>query len=183
LNLNCSIISYYYKGKRGLYLAVLREHFKVYAEALDQAARTAAGPRETLEAVCRAMAEIHKKNPHFVALAARECSRPSPEFKEVAEEFEKRTSELLAEVVRAGQRGGIFRAGLKPALAALIFEFLLKGAAAAETAGGGGAISADDYFDAVRLIFAEGLCAPPGEDAPARSIGKQSAKPRGTFGR
>lgn len=181
LNLNCSIISYYYKGKKGLYLAVLREFFKIYAEALTLAARTASGPREILEAVCRAMAETYKKNPHFVALAARESIRPSPEFREVAEEFKNKTSGVLAEVIRDGQRGGIFRAGLHPGLVAMIFEFLLKGAAA-ETADGG-AISTDDYFNAVQLIFTEGLCASSGEDAPAgRSIGKQSAKPRGAFG-
>ncbi len=185
MSVNCSTISYYFGGKRRLYLEVLREQFAARGRALDQAVARSADPREQLAALCETMRDLEAEHPHFSALLARESGGPGPEFQQVAREFEAGPGGRLAELIRNGQRQGVFRAGPRAEHLALVVGLMLNGLAAArvfESPDAPGATERD-YFEAVKTIVLEGLLAPPGEAESGHRLGKQSAKPRGPLGR
>ena len=169
LGLNSSIVSYYFGGKRGLYLAVLRLLFQTLAG--HQVPAADAGPSEKLEALLQARFEAARRTPWLVDLLHRESGRPSPEFQEARREFGPTPGERLAEVIRDGQRQGQFRAGPAELLAELL-EAMLN--AAPSEAG-------EDHLAALKTLVFEGLVtARPAEARPA--MGKQSAVSRDRFG-
>lgn len=184
LDLNSSVISYYFQGKRGLYLEALRRQFAAYGRVLAEIAASSRPPQEQLADLGRAMRDFQHENPHFSALTARESGSPSPEYLQVVGEYEAEHGDALTEFVRGGQRQGVFRRGLRAEYLALALTLLFSGAAAAR------AFSPDlpperaeaDYFEAVGSIIAEGLLADPEAEDGGRRLGKQSAKPRGTWG-
>lgn len=184
LGLNSSVISYYFQGKRGLYLEVLRRQFAAYGRALAGAAASGPEPRAALAALCRAMRDFQAECPYFSALTARESGCPSPEYLQVLREHEAEHGEALTEFIRAGQRQGAFRRGLRAEYLALLMSLLFSGAAAARA--GSPDLPPErveaDYFEAVGAVLADGLLAEPEAEDPGRRLGKQSAKPRGTWG-
>jgi AcrR family transcriptional regulator len=167
LGLNSSIVSYYFGGKRGLYLAVLRRLFQTLANQAPAAA-TAAGPAEKLAALLQARFEAARHNPWLAGLLRRESGQPSPEFQEARREF----GETLAEVIRDGQRQGLFQAGSAELLAELL-EAMLN--AAPSEAGA-------DYLATLKTLVFEGLVAARPAGAARPVMGKQSAVSRDRFG-
>jgi Transcriptional regulator len=182
LDLNSSVISYYFQGKRGLYLEVLRRQFAAYARVLAEIAASGRPPREQLADLGRAMRDFQHEYPHFSALTVRESGCPGPEYLQALREYEAEHGDALTELIRNGQRQGAFRRGPRAEYLALLLTLMFNGAATAR------AFSASlpperieaDYFEAVESLLAEGLLA-EAEDG-GRRLGKQSAKPRGTWG-
>jgi AcrR family transcriptional regulator len=171
LGLNTSIVSYYFGGKSGLYLAVLRRLFQTLAEY--QAPMDAAGPPEKLAALLQARLEAARKTPWLAALLRRESGRPSPEFQEARREFGPAPGERLAEVIRDGQRRGLFQAGPAGLLAELL-EAMLN--ASPSEAGA-------DHLAAIKTLVFEGLLtARPAEPEARPAMGKQSAIGRDRLG-
>ncbi len=184
LSVNFSIISYYFGGKLGLYREVLRRQFAACAELFSQVAAQNLEPREEVTALCRAMDEWQAEHPHFSALVGRESGDPGAEFREVAREYEDRLGGRLVELIRAGQRQGRFKSSLRPESAGAVLGLLLTGAGAARTLAPASSHRAElNYFDTIRDVFLEGLLAGPESEDGLRGIGKNTAKPRGTFGR
>ncbi len=172
LKLNCSIISYYYNGKRGLYAAVLRQLFELWAGALSAA--EGLRPPEALQALSQSLTELTRRQPHLSALLARERARPGEDFLRLAEEFYPRTQGKLEELIRGGQRQGLLAARPPAPVAAELYVALFCGAPASPAAA--------EYLAAAGDFFAAAL--KPGErsDRAQPSIGKQSARPRDSFG-
>lgn len=183
LSLNSSVISYYFKGKRGLYLEVLRRQFEAYGRFLAEAAASAPPPAEYLAALCEAMPAFQAANPYFSALMARESGGPGPEYLQALREYEAEHGDGLTEFFRAGQRQGVFRGGLRAGHLALALNLLFNGAAAARafSSEGPGPRADADYFEAVKTIVLDGLLADPTEDG--RRLGKQSATVRNSWSR
>jgi AcrR family transcriptional regulator len=185
LSVNFSIISYYFGGKAGLYREVLRRQFAACADVFGQAAGQNLEPGEEVAALCRAMGAWQAENPAFSALLARESGESGPEFREAAREYEDRLGGRLTELIRAGQRQGRFKSSIRPESAAAVLGLLLTGAGTARTLSPGQARGTEEgYFDVIREVFLEGLLSEPeAGDAQRGGIGKNTAKPRGTFGR
>lgn len=184
LSVNFSIISYYFGGKAGLYREVLRRQFAACADLFSQVAGQNLPPREEVAALCRTMGAWQAENPAFSALVARESGESGPEFRELAREYEDRLGGRLVELIRAGQRQGRFKSSIRPEAAGAVLGLLLTGAGAARTLVPGSSPRAEGgYFDAIRDVFLEGLLSEPEAEDTARGIGKNTAKPRGTFGR
>lgn len=168
LSLNCSVISYYFGGKKGLYLEILRGQFAARGRMMADLAARNLPPGEALLALIDLARETRRQNPHFAALIHREAHNPSPEFAQAAGEYEKAFGDQVADIVRNGQRQGVFR-NVKPLALVPTVKMLLNGPDL-ETA------LANDYFEMLKVLLLEGLMADPAEDN--RGIGKQSAKPR-----
>lgn len=178
LSLNCSIVSYYFNGKKGLYLEVLRRQFRAYDLALAEAASAGREPREKLAALIGVMAEMRAEYPYFSAIMVRESSSPSQEYLQAASEYK---NESLVDLIRDGQRLGQLKKGARADSLAVALSLLINGVAAA------GALSSDpqaerDYFESVSLLL-EGLTAVPGEGESSHRFGKQSARPRSNWSR
>ncbi len=179
LSVNCSIVSYYFGGKKGLYLAVLKSQFQAANQIMEQLAARNLEPREALMALIDMFREFSVAHPFFSALLTRESGRPSPEFIQASGEYEKRFGDTLTDILRNGQRQGVFKHGLKPSAVIPAMALLLNGAAPA--ASRHGSFSENDYFETIKTLIVDGLAADP--DEGGRPMGKQSAKPRSAVGR
>lgn len=185
LDLNSSVISYYFKGKQSLYLEVLRRQFTAYGQALAQAAESGLAPRERLAALCQAMMAFQAEHPYFSALTVRESGCPSLEYRQVFREHVAEHGDALTEFIRSGQRQGGFRGGLRAEYVALVLALLLNGAASARAFSAGNSPERVDagYFETVGVIMADGLLADLETEDGGHRLGKQSAKPRSAWGR
>jgi AcrR family transcriptional regulator len=104
---NKALISYHFRGKRGLYLAVLASVFSEMAARLEAVEADALGVRESLHRVLTAFADVRRERPYFPALFLREIlSRgldPAvlPHIVKVAS--------VIRRVAERGMREGVFR--------------------------------------------------------------------------
>jgi AcrR family transcriptional regulator len=69
---NKALISYHFRGKRGLYVAVLAAVFSEMAARLEAIEAEPLGVREDLRRVLAAFAELRRERPYFPALFLRE---------------------------------------------------------------------------------------------------------------
>lgn len=185
LKLNSSVISYYFGGKKELYLEVLRGQFAAYGRALARVAAMGLPLIEHLTALCEAMPAFQAAYPYFSALTVRESGCPSPEFLRVLAEFESEFGNGLVELVRDGQRQGTFKNGLRAEYLGLVLNLLFNGAATARAFNSGASPerAAEDYFEMVKTIVLDGLLAEPAALEGGHRLGKKSAQPRGSRGR
>ncbi|UQZ89746.1 hypothetical protein C4J81_11220 [Deltaproteobacteria bacterium Smac51] len=183
LSVNCSIVSYYFGGKKGLYLEVLRSQFTAYGRALESVVVKNMEPREILSVLIDTMREFQATNPYFSAIVTRESGCPSPEFVQAVEEYENKFGDKLAEIVRSGQRQGAFKPNFKISALTLAINMLLNGSSTASLCFSiQSTFTENDYFETIKTILLDGIMADPAAEN-GWAIGKQSAKPRNTFGR
>lgn len=179
LSVNCSIVSYYFGGKKGLYLEVLRREFKAYRQALSEAMAGGDSPKDKLSVFINVLGRMRHEYPHFSAIMVRESSSPSPEFIQAAKEYGG--EDALADLIRDGQRLGQLKKGARADSLALALTLLLNGVAMARAFGP--ALQAEkDYNEAVTLLFDGMLVVPEDEGNPVR-FGKQSAGSRTNWSR
>jgi TetR/AcrR family transcriptional regulator len=69
---NKALISYHFRGKRGLYAAILESTFRAMAERLGAIEKGAGSARETLRGVLSAFLELARERPGFPTLFLRE---------------------------------------------------------------------------------------------------------------
>ncbi len=69
---NKALISYHFRGKRGLYLAVLESSFADIAARLEAIEAGAQGARDALHGFLQAIAELRRESPDFPTLFLRE---------------------------------------------------------------------------------------------------------------
>jgi len=127
LDVNCSTISYYFGGKKGLYMDILKAQFEAYENALDTIMSNNPNPREEMMALCERLGEIHAMCPHLSVISSRESCNPSPEYVEALTAHEaKYRGGHLAELIRAGQRQGFFDPDLNSIYAARILSMIFN---------------------------------------------------------
>jgi len=71
-DVNKALISYHFRGKRGLYVAILESAFAAMSERLKAIEADAPGAREALHAYVRAFAQVTRERPGFPTLFLRE---------------------------------------------------------------------------------------------------------------
>lgn len=185
LRLNISVISYYFGGKKELYLEVLRNQLAAYGRALADVAALGLPFREHLAALCEAIPVFQAANPNFSAIVARESGCPSPEFLQVLHDFESEYGNALVELIREGQRQGACKSGLRAEHLGLVLNLLFNGASMAGVSSSGGSPerAVGDYFEAVKTIIFDGLLTDTDLEDGVHRLGKKSAKSRGFWGR
>ena len=104
---NKALISYHFRGKRGLYVAILESAFAAMAERLKAIEAGALDAREALHAYVRAFGEMTRESPGFPTLFLREVLRAGIEPAVLPHLLEIiGVSRRLAE---RGTREGLFR--------------------------------------------------------------------------
>lgn len=104
-------ISRRFGGKRELYLAVLREHFKNVHNLAENISAAGKTPVEKLEKIFAAIGETYRNSPYTVKLLANEINHPSEFFPEIEAEL-RSVQKFAGEIIREGVEAGIFRADL-----------------------------------------------------------------------
>ncbi len=174
---NCSIISYYFGGKAGLYREVMKRQFQAWEKVLDEAPLNGPDPKRDFEAVCQAALNLRRTLPSFSGLMMRESAFPGPIFLEIQQEHDNRYGARLTEMIRNGQRRGVFKSSVRAEQVAHSLTLLLKAPL------GEARTNEEDFFETIKTVFLEGLMVAAKEGETGRVIGKQSAKPRGEFRR
>ena len=180
LGMNCSMVSYYFGGKAGLYQAVLEQLFDDYGRILKDAEDRQLNPREGLESILAAAASFRTARPHLAALIRRESAgRPSRQFEKILREHEILHGSILESLIRNGQRQGLFRSNLKAESAAEVLNSLLCGG----LGGLGRSREEGDFAETWKTMVLSALLHPGAEAEVSRTIGKQTARPRAVWGR
>lgn len=113
-NVNSALVSYYFGSKEQLYLAIVQFQFEAYRQEVVQRFVTAGDARENLKAACNAIADFHRRHPHFLLLYFRELTNPSPAYEQVILPCIAEASEKACAMVQAGIDQGIFTPDTKP---------------------------------------------------------------------
>lgn len=120
---NSALISYYYRGKKNLYLTVLSSQMEVFKGLIEAINAQKITPLEKLMSYVNALAKFQSENPNHVQLIYREILSPQPMF----EDFVKTKlyclhifmKDLVAEAVKVGE--------LKTTIAPTHVAFTLEG--------------------------------------------------------
>lgn len=116
---NISLISYYFKGKEGLYLAVLeeftsesRQRLKELFESFDLEGLTRDLFVERMTLVIEGMLEMKMRSPHVSALIHRELLAGFPQAKEFVNQVFSNMAMTIINFLLAAQKKGIIRKDL-----------------------------------------------------------------------
>ena len=110
---NIGAISYYFGGKRELYLAILREHFKNAHKIADVINQKESSPIKKLEKIFSAISATYKNSPYTIKLLFRELNNPSEFFPVIDSEL-KDLQKVSRNIIQAGMDAKIFRADVNP---------------------------------------------------------------------
>lgn len=185
LDVNCSTISYYFGGKNGLYMAILKAQFEAYENALDTIMSKNPNPREELMALCDRLGEIHAMCPHLSVISSRESCNPSPEYIEALTAHEaKYRGGHLAELIRTGQRQGLFDPDLNPIYVARILSLVFNSQIIAKSTCGflhpEIRFSDTEYYATVKSIIFNGILNPASPEQAERRALDHAARTRRT---
>lgn len=156
-NVNSALLYYYFADKERLYREVLGRLLTGLVAAGARAVDEAHSPEEAIRSLVRIQAATLASNPFVPRLIARElvdndAAHATPHITKLAAEVFTR----LCEMIRQGQRAGIFRSDLDPQFAAI------------------STISQMVYFHiarpAVGIILGHGTAGPPPETARAFAL-------------
>ena len=110
---NIGAISYYFGGKRELYLAILREHFKNAHKIADVINQKESSPIKKLEKIFSAISTTYKNSPYTIKLLFSEINNPSEFFPVIDSEL-KDLQKVSRNIIQAGMDAKIFRADVNP---------------------------------------------------------------------
>lgn len=107
-NINLSMISYYFGGKEGLYVAVLESQMQVIVEIISQAQEKPSA-KESLESYAQNLIKALKKNPNFANLLIMEFSNPTQLGTQTIGAFFSKGQEFILNHLGRGVERGEFR--------------------------------------------------------------------------
>ena len=183
---NCSTVSYYFGGKKGLYAKVLRSQFAVYEEVLDELIARKLSAEEELLALVEKMRQVHENAPYLAALLVREAYFPNEDYEEALREHEaKYQGGYLLNLIIRGQKQGCFDPKPDPVCLAKLLNLLLNNQALAQGSYPAASLKQNDYYQAIKSLITGGLGFGEGERDfnMRRTLGKNSAPPARGRGR
>lgn len=122
---NVGAVSYYFGGKRELYLHILRAHFRRVQGWAKKMQVTATSPEEQLKYVIDSIRMTHRRSPYTVKLLFREMEGSSEFFPEI-EENVVLMQQISEEIIRRGIKDGVFRPDLDPAALTLVLHSIAQ---------------------------------------------------------
>ena len=157
---NSALLYYYFADKEALYREVLARLISGLAAEGQKRMRGVTDPRDALRALVEGQVEMLLARPHLPQLLVRELvDHQAMHAQGIITEHMAGLFNAVCELIRAGQRSGIFRAGLEPRYAAI------------------STISQVVYFfiarPAIGLLTGHGPASPP--DDTMREFGRHAA--------
>ncbi|SCM71650.1 TetR/AcrR family transcriptional regulator [Desulfovibrio sp. 86] len=127
LDVNLATISYYFGGKKKLYLYVLRSQFFFYEKVLDKISQESNSATEELRLLFKQVHIIHETCPWLSVIATRESCAPSEEFCIALREHEQKyNGGHIINLIRRAQKEGSIDSSIDPFYLSRIFSMLLN---------------------------------------------------------
>lgn len=157
---NSALLYYYFADKEALYREVLARLISGLAAEGQRRMRGASDPESAIRSLVQGQVEMLLARPHLPQLIVRELvDHQAVHAQEIITEHMAGLFRAVCDVIRAGQRAGVFRRELEPRFAAI------------------STISQVVYFflarPAIGLIMGDGPASPP--DDTMRSFGRHAA--------
>lgn len=158
---NIAAVSYYFKGKEGLYQAVLEEQFQPIAQALRQMDSASPVPAlERLTLYARHIAVIHGQRPYLIRFLHTELTNPTSCFESVVKKYISKIYTFIYTALEEGVAAGQLQADLNLSYAAMSlagimnFYFIAKPLTKDLVPG---ALSDEEYTAQAFRIFLDGI--------------------------
>jgi AcrR family transcriptional regulator len=110
-----------FECEKDLYMVVLESLFNTYSNKMSDAFKDSNKPPENLEAFAKTMCDLHKQVPYLFTLYYRELLAPSEQFEPVVLKNIRHVAYLSDNNFAKGVQKEIFRHGINPAMATLMF--------------------------------------------------------------
>jgi AcrR family transcriptional regulator len=124
---NVAAISYYFKGKEGLYQAVLEEQFLPIRQILRQAEQLKSRPAvERLTLYAKSIVNVHRQRPYLIRFFHSELTNPTPCFETVVKKHISQAFAYLSATLADGVRSGDFKPDLNTIHATLSLAGILN---------------------------------------------------------
>ena len=125
--MNIAAVSYYFRGKEGLYQAVLEDQFSPISQALMLLKPPQTfQPIERLTLYARQIATIHRQRPYLMRFMHSELIIQTPGFELVVKKQISQVFRFLQTAIPEGIAAGDFQADLNPDYAALSLAGILN---------------------------------------------------------
>ena len=117
---NIAAISYHFRGKEGLYQAMMEEQFDPMSQALQTVEALAGLPApERLTLYARHVAIIHQQRPFIIRIMHGEIGNPTPCFETVVKKYISRVFQFIYKALEDGVAAGQFKSDLNLGFAAI----------------------------------------------------------------
>ena len=125
--INVSAISYYFKGKDGLYQAVLEHQLEMIIKILEVAKQNKSeSPLEKLSYYAEQVAVIHKKRPLLSRFMTSEIANPTDIGGKTIERHISQSYQYIQELLQEGIDKGYFKKTLDPVFASVSLVGILN---------------------------------------------------------
>jgi len=168
LGANCSIISYYFGGKAGLYREILKQQLRSWEELLERTTVDGADSRQDFENFFEDVLRLRRQSPAFASLMLRESVFPSAAYKDVLKEHRKKYGDPPVELIRNGQRRGVFKSSVKAEHLTRILIHLFRAPL------GKNKQEEDEFCRTIKTVFLSGSTASAEAGEPERAPGKKN---------
>jgi len=154
-------ISQRFKSISEIYGAVLESLFELYARSMSVAFEGSHNSLDNVESFARAFCTLHKQSPHLFKLFYRELLDPSVYFESIVLKNVRHVAYLSDTNIAKGVQKGIFKNGVNPAIATMLFVgmfhyyFLAKEQICGSLLPGG--VSDEEYITLALNVFLRGL--------------------------
>lgn len=109
-NTNCSLISYYFGGKKGLYATVLEKQFEPALETLSAISNTYhLSPRERLQLFAKTILSYQTKNPLFLQFLCNESTLPTSSGQFIVKQYLTQSLQIIHTILEEGVQSGDFK--------------------------------------------------------------------------
>ena len=123
-DVNVSSISYYFRGKEGLYHAIVEEHVKAIAESILSAEKLA--PEERLRHYAQGICDVHTKKPYVTRFLQSELVNPTSAMDQILKKNIFSFYRFLNKAIQDGIDTGLFRSDVNVHHAALSLAGILN---------------------------------------------------------
>lgn len=107
--INLSMISYYFKNKEGLYIAILQEQMQQVYTILQHSQNISENPKECLQHYITHIFKLYKTKPNFARMALSTLNEPASISKNIRGEFAKKLLGFVSSNLQKGVDMGLFR--------------------------------------------------------------------------
>lgn len=118
-SVNSALISYYFGGKDGLYMAVIEELFSPAAKMLAAFTELSLTPPERIEYYAKAVVAVHQRSPYLLKYLHSELNNPTFAFEILVEKYINKLYGFIKQAFADGVSEGYFSADLEPSYAAI----------------------------------------------------------------